>query len=888
MSNLPISLSDGSREPLPEAAELTTELPEDRRGPSRRALVAAGFFGVLGSQLVLSPATPVANAADTVTLAGQGFTLRGSGGTVSLLDATGTERQRFKGYRLGALNLITGTAALGTAPDGAPAIVITWDVPVEGASVKGTFTPRGRRLEIVYDVVSPGTTSASAGMMRREAVPGPTVETFSAVADWKRDPRGGIPYETNGRSVYQQDFGTQSLFIVAPGSNAAWRDSWTLNLPGVKVSDGVFRATASVALAVDSRPKLEEALASGVAMAADVWTDRPYNIWESAAVPLTVHGAAHNGGGARTVTFDWTVHDFDGRVVARRATSIAAAAQSPVFSDLSFTLPGRGIAFVELTTTAGSDTSYTRTNVAVLPPHRYAEPGTTSMFGLAADYLFGPAEERALIRRIGVRHERHAHFTAQELEQYGFTQHRLRTPASVDEFDGDEAALTAYVKAELDTAERASAIAYECANEWNMKGGILQGVGAEKYVTKWATAFRQELDRRNSPMKMIAVGLAGMDYVYAGKMFEAGLAQQADVFNLHPGRGNFTPDWAPTPDTWSNGGTGSYWNYQGAVNEARRMLAQYAPDLEFWLTEVYSPTKPNSQWEDSYRHGAENTLLTLALAKASSVDKVLWYQFYDNVKANPYGASHTNREYHFGILLRDHSPKPSLLAYANAAENLDQATFSRWFAFEQPELRGLLFDTPRGPLSVLWSRADGYRLNTESAPQPDGFYPTPEPWVDTWTTRTTITVPATGDKVVQLDAVGRRTELPVTGGMVTLMLDGAPRLYYGLDVDGADEAVPVSSGPVTVRARRVDDQVSIAVHVRNDTANQLDVTARTPYGDDSVVKVAVGSAACRMFPTGSEAIAAGQVTVHTRQRGGSSPRLTYTLDYPAFSIRPFA
>jgi hypothetical protein len=112
-------------------------------------------------------------------------------------------------------------------------------------------------------------------------------------------------------------------------------------------------------------------------------------------------------------------------------------------------------------------------------------------------------------------------------------------------------------------------------------------------------------------------------------------------------------------------------------------------------------------------------------------------------------------------------------------------------------------------------------------------------------------------------------------------------MYGGNDVDGADEAAPVSSGPVTVRARRVDDQVSIAVHVRNDTANQLDVTLRTPYCDDSVVKVASGSAACRTLPTGSEAIAAGQVTVHTRQRGSSSPRLTYTLDCPAYSIQPF-
>jgi hypothetical protein len=749
--------------------------------------MAAGFFGVLGSQLLLSgTGAPAALAATDVQLAGDGYTIRGSGGTVYLADAGGTVLQRFRGYRLGALTLTSGTPALGQAADGTAAVVVTWDVPATatGASVRGTFVPRGKRLEIVYDIVSPGATSGANGMMRREtATAGTVVETFHGVADWERDARGGIPYQTDGRTLFAQSFPATTLYVVAPGANSTWRDNGALHLPATLVADGTFRAVANVVLASGARPVVVDALASGRALAADVWTDQPYNIWQQGGT-LVVHGVARNGGAARSVTFAWVAHDFDGLVVAQRTRTVTAGAGATVSDDVGVALPGRGIAFVELTVTAGGDTAYARTNIAVLPPHQFTDTAETSMFGLAADYLFGPTEERELIRRMGVRHSRHTHFTAAELTSYGFQQHRLRTPASPEEFDGDPAALAAYVSSELDLAEQAHATHYECANEWNMRGGVRQGVGAQKYVTKWATAFRKEIDRRGSDIKLIAVGLAGMDDVYANGMFTAGLAQQAHVFNLHPGRGNFAPDYAPTPAQWSNGSAGSYWNYYGALTEARRQIDQYAgPSMALWLTEAYAPTKPNSWWDDTYRTAAENTLLSCVLAPTQGVDVLQWFQLYDNRKANPYGATESDREYHFGLILRDRSPKPSLLAYAAAAEHLDGATFVRWLELDQPGARGLLYDTPRGPLAVLWSRADGYTLNTQGT-RDGGFFPAPEPWVDVWPTKTQATLAAAG-AVTEVDAIGRSRSLPVTGGEVVVTLDGAARMYYGLDLTAA-------------------------------------------------------------------------------------------------------
>src|SRR5690606_29216670 len=103
-------------------------------------------------------------------------------------------------------------------------------------------------------------------------------------------------------------------------------------------------------------------------------------------------------------------------------------------------------------------------------------------------------------------------------------------------------------------------------------------------------------------------------------------------------------------------------------------------------------TRPHVWWSDTYRTAAENTVLTSVLAPTKGVTAMQWFQFYDNVKANPYGANPDNPEYHYGLLLRDLSPKPHLLALATAAEQLDGATFVRWLDLADEDARGLLFD----------------------------------------------------------------------------------------------------------------------------------------------------------------------------------------------------
>ncbi|GAB3284834.1 hypothetical protein [Microbacterium lacusdiani] len=736
------------------------------------------------------PPQPTTSPDSELMVPGVGFSIAaeaGGGGAVVLRAGDGTPLQRFGGYRVGEVIGTSGSVSITRGEDGASALTVDYEV-AGSATLRGTFTPRGRRLEIQFDVSSPGLESSATALMRREpAAGGATEEVAYGVAAWRRDPRGGIPFEDETDLVYVQHVAGRALAIVAREGNADWRSGSELSLPGERLSAGVFRARSVVLIGDAPHPAVYAAAAFGKPLAAGVWTDRPFNIWDRADRPLVVHGVAHNEGPERAITFRWLAHDFDGRVVADRRRTVVADEGSTATDDVEVRLPGRGIAFVELTVSAGADRDLVRTNVAVLPPHRFVE-GATSMFGTAAGHLFDLPEERTLLKRIGVRKVRRLVYPSGEAARLGFTQSHLTIPETPGQFDGDDAALQAYAAKVIDEAEAGGATHYECANEWNMLGdGILSGDGARRYVEKWLTAFRRELDRRSSTVRLLAQGLAGMDLAYAEGMYDAGLAKYAHAFNLHPGRANVTPDYAPPPADWTRG-EGVYWNFLGALKEARRLIEQRAGGaLELWLTEAYAVTKPNSWWSDTYRHAAENVVLSAAIAKAHDVTALLWYQLYDGLYADLHRADPGNREYHFGLMLRDRSPKPSLLAFANIAEQLDQSSFRRWLDFRGTARRGMVFDTPRGLLTLLWTRADGYILNTEGARDGD-FFPSPEPWEDTWRTRDEVTVPASG-AVTRIDVIGRRSAVPVKDGEVRIALDGAPSMYYGLDVPRLEAAL---------------------------------------------------------------------------------------------------
>jgi hypothetical protein len=724
---------------------------------------------------------------DAVSLSGDGYSISATGDTVTLVDPSGRALLVLGGYRIGNDMPTGGQPKLGAALDGTASIVV--QQTVGAATVDATYTPRGRRLEVTFDIRAPKKDSLATGYLRRWSPPGVTAaETSATATEWTRDPRGGVPFEQTVATLYQQKFADDlAVYIALKGSRSQWTGEQYIHCPADFISTGRFTVTAN--LTVESQLSLRTSTAAGRAvgatLVAEAWCDQPYKLWKSATT-ATVHGSIYARNAS--VSVHWTARDFDGRVVAERTTDRAVPTDGLLEDDFPISLSGRGIVFIELTVSSGTDIALSRTSIGLLPPHDFDE-GLSSIFGISANFLLDTVDERALLKRLGMRWSRNAQFTADQLHKYGWAQNRLRTPASLDQFEHDPNGKSAYIAGELEIAQKAHARIYELANEWNLTGGVRSGAGATRYVTDWIIPFARAIkdlpgDASTRP-RLMSGSLAGMDEVYANKMFDAGLGHYIDAFGLHPARGNVTADFDPQDEEAASTADG-YWTYLGSIRAANRLLAERTPkgrNIQLWLTEAYACTQPNSWWHDSYRHAAENVLLSLALGLAEGVRNVQWFQLYDSLKSDVDGAELDNAEYHYGLVMRDHGPKPSLFAYAAAAEALDGAQFRRWLTLPGEANRGLLFDTPRGTMSVLWSRADGYRLNT--ATTTSDFYPSHEPWVDPWTTKARLSLPAAGSTVTAYDCIGRRSAIPVVRGRAEIKIDGSPRIFYGLDPDPA-------------------------------------------------------------------------------------------------------
>lgn len=330
---------------------------------------------------------------------------------------------------------------------------------------------------------------------------------------------------------------------------------------------------------------------------------------------------------------------------------------------------------------------------------------------------------------------------------------------------------------------------WEFGNELNMSspeiGGTGEGIGkallAEPYV-KWLKAIRKIQTEKPEwqKIKIISFGIAGTDEVFLEKLVTLGGWELLDGIALHPGRGNFTPDY-PVTVPWNEfekPSTGyQYWNYYGSIRLAKKFIKEHGNDKDLYLTEIYALDYPNHSWNDTPRESAENVVLSYALAATEGIKNVLYYQLFNSVWNNQLGVRADNREYFFGLINRDLSFKPSLMAYCNISEVLDGARFKGWIKFDEnnPFSKGIMFDTPKGPMSILWDRMEGDIL-----PRPNGEN-SPEPWVSSWNLQTELTLPCTGESIIVLNAIGQQKSIPAKDNKATVTLSGAPIIVYGMD-----------------------------------------------------------------------------------------------------------
>ncbi|MFI6742967.1 hypothetical protein ACIBI9_59605 [Nonomuraea sp. NPDC050451] len=742
---------------------------------SRRTLLQAAALTGAASALTAAPAQ-----ADGLSISADGIALVAEAdGSIVVRDGSGTDRLRIghfmiKDSVLGQQRTFGGTPSL-TTVDGQPALQVVYKMSASASAVtvRGTFTVAARRASLKWEVSGSATLTPGGYMFSRTLIGNTAPEKYVPATAWTKDARGGVPYEVNAGSLYQETWADTRAYFRLWSSRPAFTNATWMHAPA-----GEDGATQVELVLGDMRPGAANAVATAAPLGVDVWSDQPFGLYEPGAA-LAVNAQVVNGGGApKPVSLTWWARDFNGAVLGGGRLDRTVEASGAWTEALTVPAPSQGIVFVEVKAASGGEEAFARTNLATLKPHAYQSEG---LFGISNyTWLLVPDKEQVgrLMQKIGVKWVRIAYDGAPgippaELDALGIG-HNVQLGGVI--YNGTAEQVAAWADDRARIARESGATYFEVANELNQPW--MSGQKAAEYVRDGLKPIHDRL--KDSGIKLMNCGLGGMDYRWTANFHAAGGWDLIDAFAFHPGRGNFTADYAPPPEEWEQGSNGSYWNFLGSLRKARQTLDEYGGDKELWLTEAYACTRPNAWWNDTIRQAAENTLLQLALCLSEGVDGVNWYQPHDSTIHHPQEADPNNVEYHHGLLNRDTSIKPTLLAFATATRHLEGATFKRWLTFADPDLKGLLFDTPRGKLAVLWSRKDGYILNRDHGE--DQWYPHPEAWEDSWPTKTSLSLKTSGQTVREIDCIGQERTITADGRRVRVTLDGAPRLYYGLEL----------------------------------------------------------------------------------------------------------
>ena len=656
----------------------------------------------------------------------------------------------------------------------------------------------------------------------------------------------GTPFERSGGTFARWRLGKTEIWEKING-NANWRDPWAQHLTVKQVENAVsrtFEGTAEFLLTAPrdgstvSAESVSAWMGRGELLGLTVSSSQPFHLWKPGETPnFTIRADSPNIQLPRgrklpkMLQIRWTVRDFDGKIAAQGTEKRADFAQDPVFAR-EVTLPAdlpRGVYFLDVSASGfiprtkiktkafGQETggqtpsapkAFARTTFGILPDYEF-QHRERSIFGLAASFNV-PSESDVfrLMDRMGVRWLRNGDTRVFEREFGGIAN--SHEGISRGKFQNEPQEKAEWIRGVLGKMAEQKNFGWELGNEWNMTK-LESGETADEWTHEWLLPVwkaRENAGPEIRKIQIFSLGLAGPDLPYLRSIAENGGWPMLDGVCLHPGRGNITPDCLE-----------GYWSFLGAIRRTKKQMAELdekypelpdgtpsrTPKKPLFLTETYACTRPHHFWYDSQRQAAENVVLSHVLAMAEGISGVFWYQLHDSVWHNVSGMNENDNEYFYGLLDRHGAVKPSFIAYCTISEALDGAEFRKYGAFsvsgmsdsargqEPGIIKYVTFDTPRGPLAVLWSRADGYVQS--KAPGKGESFVTPEPWEDHWKTvlpvRLAVSKKFRTNEVIVLDCLGREIAIAAlkkgTTSRIEVPLTGAPFLIYGLDLQELEE-----------------------------------------------------------------------------------------------------
>ncbi|HCG24940.1 MAG TPA: hypothetical protein DE060_08090 [Lentisphaeria bacterium] len=581
---------------------------------------------------------------------------------------------------------------------------------------------------------------------------------------WTRPASDGVPYERAGAVVREFPAGEVSVYEKISG-NSEWSDfaRQHVNLKLDKDS-GLARGAVAYLILPAKRLGVAAAMFAEQGLTVAIPPQVPFNLWKSVSEKPFVTAEISNGASTeKNVSYRIVVRDYDGKVCLDEKGSVTVPAHDSASVRIMPELSGeRGIWFVDFRTEQGA---FARSMIGVLPEYVFKEP-EKSIFGIAAAFDVPSRKEVAkLLRRMGVGWVREMGKSSYYDQIGANALFHSNKSYKVWMGEKDASARNAYIAKTLEQVNRQDTVGWEFPNEWNMQS-LNKGAHADDLMKNWYQEIRRQMEEKKISRQLIGPALAGGDIAFLRRIHELGGWNILDGISFHPGRGNMTADYAGR----------EYWSYYGSLQRVRKFLAD-KPRKPLYLTEVYACTKPNAWWYDSYRMAADNILLMYAIALKEEVTAAFFYQLHDGVWFNIQGVKPSDPEYFYGLLHRDGILKPSLLAFCNIAEQLENAKFVRDLKLEK-QLKGFLFEKDGKQFAILWNREEGY---FQSAKKPG--YRHLEPWISHWKKASELLIPAERERISVVDSIGRKREFAAENGTVSLPLTGSPVIVHGVNVD---------------------------------------------------------------------------------------------------------
>ncbi|MBI4435821.1 MAG: hypothetical protein HY590_00180 [Candidatus Omnitrophica bacterium] len=174
-------------------------------------------------------------------------------------------------------------------------------------------------------------------------------------------------------------------------------------------------------------------------------------------------------------------------------------------------------------------------------------------------------------------------------------------------------------------------------------------------------------------------GLVVGNYWYLGELYRAGAKGVMDIVAIHP--------YADAPESGKR-------SLAGRIQAARSILAKHDPGRKLWLTEIGWHTSTSGA---SLREQASLLVRTMAVALSyPEVKKIFWFTFEN------FGEDLASGVQNSGLVFRDLSPKPSLIAYRTLIQRLTGKQFVKREDFGKG-IFAYRFEGEEEVVLILWS-----------------------------------------------------------------------------------------------------------------------------------------------------------------------------------------